>query len=555
MLIYMFMFFLLSLIMFMMSLNFMINEKVLMLEFMILKLNSNNFIFLMLMDWISLLFMGFVMLISSMIILYSKEYMNKDENMNRFMLLLLLFVISMILLILSPNLISIMLGWDGLGVISYCLVIYYQNNKSSNAGMLTILFNHIGDIALMMMISWMMNYGSWSILYFEKIELQFIFMFMIVASLSKSAQIPFSYWLPMAMAAPTPISSLVHSSTLVTAGVYLLIRFSENFNKNLMLLIFIISLMTMFMASLSANFEYDLKKIIAFSTLSQLGFMMSILSLKEINLVIFHLLMHSLFKAVLFMCAGSMIHNLLNFQDIRYMGSLYKFMPFTCSIFIISSLSLCGLPFMSGFYSKDLMLEFISMNYLNMYMYMIYYISMGLTVSYSFRMFYYLILSEKNIILTKIWESSFMLMSMLLMILLIIMGGSIFMWIMFKTPYFMCLTFFMKMKIFFFMFIGVLVSYEYWNFQMNYKLKFFKMKNFNLFMLNMFNLSFTTLSMNLFILKISMNYLKIEYEWMEYLGGQMFFKKNYLLKIFQFFFINNYKIYLVLLVLLFMFLF
>uniref|UniRef100_A0AAU7LM92 NADH-ubiquinone oxidoreductase chain 5 n=1 Tax=Syrbatus sp. 3 RRMO-2024a TaxID=3154169 RepID=A0AAU7LM92_9COLE len=555
MLIYMFMFFLLSLIMFLMSLNFMVNEKVLMLEFMILKLNSNNFIFLMLMDWVSLLFMGFVMLISSMIILYSKEYMNKDESMNRFMLLLLLFVISMILLILSPNLISIMLGWDGLGVISYCLVIYYQNNKSSNAGMLTILFNHIGDIALMMMISWMMNYGSWSILYFEKIEFQFIFMFLIVASLSKSAQIPFSYWLPMAMAAPTPISSLVHSSTLVTAGVYLLIRFSENFNKNLMLLIFIISLMTMFMASLSANFEYDLKKIIAFSTLSQLGFMMSILSFKEINLVIFHLLMHSLFKAVLFMCAGSMIHNLLNFQDIRYMGSLYKFMPFTCSIFIISSLSLCGLPFMSGFYSKDLMLEFISMNYLNMYMYMIYYISMGLTVSYSFRMFYYLILMEKNIILTKIWESSFMLMSMLLMILLIIMGGSIFMWIMFKTPYFMCLTFFMKMKIFFFMFMGVFISYEYWNFQMNYKLKFFKMKNFNLFMLNMFNLSFMSLSMNLFILKISMNYLKFEYEWMEYLGGQMFFKKNYLLKFFQFFFINTYKIYLVLLILLFIFLF
>uniref|UniRef100_A0AAU7LMK3 NADH-ubiquinone oxidoreductase chain 5 n=1 Tax=Syrbatus sp. 3 RRMO-2024a TaxID=3154169 RepID=A0AAU7LMK3_9COLE len=555
MLIYMFMFFLLSLIMFLMSLNFMVNEKVLMLEFMILKLNSNNFIFLMLMDWVSLLFMGFVMLISSMIILYSKEYMNKDESMNRFMLLLLLFVISMILLILSPNLISIMLGWDGLGVISYCLVIYYQNNKSSNAGMLTILFNHIGDIALMMMISWMMNYGSWSILYFEKIEFQFIFMFLIVASLSKSAQIPFSYWLPMAMAAPTPISSLVHSSTLVTAGVYLLIRFSENFNKNLMLLIFIISLMTMFMASLSANFEYDLKKIIAFSTLSQLGFMMSILSFKEINLVIFHLLMHSLFKAVLFMCAGSMIHNLLNFQDIRYMGSLYKFMPFTCSIFIISSLSLCGLPFMSGFYSKDLMLEFISMNYLNMYMYMIYYISMGLTVSYSFRMFYYLILMEKNIILTKIWESSFMLMSMLLMILLIIMGGSIFMWIMFKTPYFMCLTFFMKMKIFFFMFMGVFISYEYWNFQMNYKLKFFKMKNFNLFMLNMFNLSFMSLSMNLFILKISMNYLKFEYEWMEYLGGQMLFKKNYLLKFFQFFFINTYKIYLVLLILLFIFLF
>jgi len=175
--------------------------------------------------------MFFVLLISGLVILYSKDYMAADKSINRFILLVLIFVFSIILLIISPNLIRILLGWDGLGLVSYCLVVYFQNVKSFNAGMLTALSYRIGDVALLIAIAWILNYGGWNYIfyldYFKGDNLiKIIGGFVLLAAITKRAQIPFSSWLPAAIAAPTPVSALVHSSTLVTAGVYLLIRFN-----------------------------------------------------------------------------------------------------------------------------------------------------------------------------------------------------------------------------------------------------------------------------------------------------------------------------------------
>nr|AML26763.1 NADH dehydrogenase subunit 5 [Scarabaeidae sp. BMNH 1274750] len=547
-----------SILMFLLSLNFMILDYSLILEFNLITLNSNSIIMSILLDWMSLLFMSFVLFISSMVIYYSEEYMEGDLNINRFIMLVMMFVMSMMLLIISPNLVSILLGWDGLGLVSYCLVIYYQNVKSYNAGMITALSNRIGDIALLLAIAWMMNYGSFNYYYYVDYmnydNLSIISMLVVLAALTKSAQIPFSSWLPAAMAAPTPVSSLVHSSTLVTAGIYLLIRFNLSLNEEIMLLLLFIGSMTMFMAGLGANFEYDLKKIIALSTLSQLGLMMSILALGEYNLAFFHLLTHALFKALLFMCAGCMIHNLGNCQDIRFMGSLINLMPLTCSFFIISNMSLCGLPFLSGFYSKDLILEVVSMNYINIYIYMIYFISTGLTVSYTFRLIYYVMIGNFNYFsLNMISESNnlIMLKGMGGLIFFVIMGGSMLMWLMFPVPYIICLPLYMKIMALIVTIIGGLLGYEISKFSLSYTLKAHSVLNFSLFFSSMWNMPYlSTFGLNYYPLKIgNLIYKNMDQGWSEYLGAQNIYKniKNSSLFL-QNLYNNNLKIFLLLLV-------
>nr|YP_010610610.1 NADH dehydrogenase subunit 5 [Thereuopoda clunifera]WAP91274.1 NADH dehydrogenase subunit 5 [Thereuopoda clunifera] len=356
--------------------------------------------FSMIIDYMSMIFVSFVMFISSNVLFYSIDYMSGELNSNRFCLLVLMFVLSMILLIISPNLISILLGWDGLGLVSYCLVIYYQNSRSFNAGMLTVLSNRVGDVALLISIAWMFNYGNWNYLINiemgNKIELWWVGICVLIAGMTKSAQIPFSAWLPAAMAAPTPVSALVHSSTLVTAGVYLLIRFDSMFVEISVVkdLLFFVSVFTMFMAGLGANFEYDLKKIIALSTLSQLGLMMFVLSMGFSMLAFFHLLTHALFKALLFLCAGGIIHSMGDCQDIRMMGGLSMSQPYLCSCFNVANLALCGMPFLAGFYSKDMILEICMMSNFNMFMFTVCILATGLTVSYSFRLVGYIVSGE-----------------------------------------------------------------------------------------------------------------------------------------------------------------
>jgi len=224
--------------------------------------SSVNIIILLLFDWISLSFCSIVLLISSVVILYISYYIKIDSVAIKFILIVFLFVFSIILLIFRPNFVSILLGWDGLGLVSYCLVIFYENNKSSRAGILTIFSNRIGDVLILLRISLVLGFGTTRIFYLELIslsfELKFIFYLILLAAITKRAQIPFSAWLPAAMAAPTPVSSLVHSSTLVTAGVYLLIRFYNIFEIKYFL--FIVSLFTITISGVGAVFETDLKK-------------------------------------------------------------------------------------------------------------------------------------------------------------------------------------------------------------------------------------------------------------------------------------------------------
>jgi NADH-ubiquinone oxidoreductase chain 5 len=250
----------------------------------------------------------------------------------------------------------------------------------------------------------------------------------ILAAITKRAQIPFSSWLPAAIAAPTPVSALVHSSTLVTAGVYLLIRFRRLFiDTNLGKFLLLISGLTIFIAGLGANFEFDLKKIIALSTLSQLGLIIRILAIGFYKLAFFHLLTHALFKALLFMCAGAIIHNIKNSQDIRDIGSLTIYMPITVSCLNVANLALCGFPFLAGFYSKDIILEIVLISELNLFSVFLFFFSTGLTVSYSFRLFYYsFIISINQSSINILNDNSFVIFkSMFGLLIFAISGGSI----------------------------------------------------------------------------------------------------------------------------------
>nr|YP_010924995.1 NADH dehydrogenase subunit 5 [Vespula rufa]WKC15399.1 NADH dehydrogenase subunit 5 [Vespula rufa] len=381
-----FFFFWMSLVMMFLSLIFMYFKVSLLMEWVFMNLNSMNLEFIIYLDWVSFMFLSLVLMISSFVMMYSLKYMEGDKNINRFFILLMLFVLSMLFLIICPNIMGLLVGWDGLGLISYCLVIYYQNMKSFNSGMITVLLNRIGDVGILMMISLLVILGSWNMMFYE-MEFFLLSLLLILSAFTKSAQLPFSVWLPLAMAAPTPVSSLVHSSTLVTAGVYLLMRYNYFLlNNNIMELMLFISSMTMFMSGFMANFEFDLKKIIALSTLSQLGLMMSILSMGKVDLSFIHLVIHALFKSLLFMCSGVLIHQMSNNQDIRFMGSLLSYYPFVSVVFFISSLSLCGFPFFSGYYSKDLIMEIFLMSKMNFFSLVMLLMATLFTVSYSVRL-------------------------------------------------------------------------------------------------------------------------------------------------------------------------
>nr|ALO64596.1 NADH dehydrogenase subunit 5 [Lasioglossum minutissimum] len=373
----------LGLILLLMGMYMYMYNMMMVLEWMIFMSSSMKFNYMIYLDYMGLMYMSVVLIISFFIMIYSMNYMEGDIYINRFKFLLIFFIISMCLMIMSPNILSILLGWDGLGLISYCLVIYYQNKNAYNSGMLTILCNRLGDVGLLMLIGMSSYLGSWNLMLYNLSGLMMFYM--LISMITKSAQMPFSAWLPAAMTAPTPISSLVHSSTLVTAGVYLLIRYNKFMSLSVKSYIIIISSGTMFMAGLMANYEFNLKKIIALSTLSQLGFMMSILGMGLVELGFFHLLIHAFFKSLMFMCVGGFIHSTLNNQDLRKFMGMMCLSPLKSVVFLFSLLNLSGFPFISGFYSKDLILEFMNISLMNKMVIYILMISSILTVNYSVR--------------------------------------------------------------------------------------------------------------------------------------------------------------------------
>lgn len=328
-------------------------------EWELVSLNRITLFIPFLLDKIRLTFSIVVLIISFRVIIFRASYMSGDKNLFYFIVIVLIFILSINLLIFIPNIISLILGWDGLGLSSYLLVIYYLNEKSLRAGIITALTNRIGDSLLVLARSWAIMSGHWNLFLRSFSVASFIAISVIIAAITKRAQLPFSAWLPAAIAAPTPVSALVHSSTLVTAGIYLTIRFFPSLSLfspfyNICLYTGII---TCFIARLAAALENDLKKVIALSTLRQLGVIIIALGLNQPILAFFHLVTHALFKALLFICAGNIIHRIKNNQDLRLIGNISELIPITTMTLNVANISLCGLPFLAGFYSKDIIGE------------------------------------------------------------------------------------------------------------------------------------------------------------------------------------------------------
>nr|YP_009346440.1 NADH dehydrogenase subunit 5 [Paralongidorus litoralis]AOT84251.1 NADH dehydrogenase subunit 5 [Paralongidorus litoralis] len=295
-------------------------------------------------------FFFILVLVSLSVFAWARYYMLFNENPSFFFVSLLMFVLSMFLLVLSNSFLSVFLGWEGLGVTSFLLIVFYQNWSSTGGGLLTLLTNRLGDAFLMVGFGiWMMHSTAWTLVGGSLLS----FSLLVALSFTKSAQWPFTSWLPAAMAAPTPVSALVHSSTLVTAGVWLLVRFSSLSNLSVSLLL-LFSGATIFVASLAALLEMDAKKIVALSTLSQLGLMMLSLAVGGLSVCLFHLLSHALAKANLFMTVGMVLHMFFSQQNKRAMNMTNKVVILSATL---SILSLSGLGVLVGTFSKEEILK------------------------------------------------------------------------------------------------------------------------------------------------------------------------------------------------------
>jgi len=504
------------------------------IEWHIVTINSCSLVITLILDWISLMFIRFVTFISAIVLFYRGGYIAGDFNINRFIYLVLAFVISITFLIIRPNLVSILLGWDGLGLVSYVLVIYYQNEKSANAGILTALSNRIGDVAILLAIAILSSRGGWNFYFYTDIfnNLEgtgIVGALVVLAAITKRAQIPFSAWLPAAIAAPTPVSALVHSSTLVTAGVYLLVRFRAALEGSITQTILLcLSSLTIFIAGLGANFEYDLKKIIALSTLSQLGVIIRILSLGFADLAFFHLLRHALFKALLFICAGAVIHNMKDYQDIRVMGRLVNQIPLTTFCINLANLALCGRPFLAGFYSKDLILEVAFISSINIFIFILYCLATGLTVCYTFRLVYYTLGGDFNLHrLYSIRDESYTITSPIIFLGGgAIFGGAILSWLIFPTPYIICMPFIFKTLALRVSIVGGIIGYILNFIIVNYKLTSLNYYKYITFIGSMWFIPFlSTYPTSYLTLTRGDYYAKVaDFGWSEYYGGQGIYK-------------------------------
>ena len=348
-------------------------------------------------DVFSCWFLFVVLLISSVIMIYSYFYISPYHKSNYFLVLTVLFVLSMCLVILMSDLFFIMLGWDGLGLVSFFLIVYYQNQSRIFSGIFTLLINRFGDGLFICTISlYSLSFFSYYVFCSSLPTIMLVF-FLVLSFITKRAIYPFSPWLPMAIAAPTPISALVHSSTLVTSGLYLLIKFSYIVYSSYFVcsLLACFRLFTSFYAGLNTIFEKDLKKLIALSTLSHLGFIGLSFSLGLLTLSFFHLLSHALFKSLLFITIGDIIINLGHRQDIRFLSSGRIYTPFSSLIMLVPILNLLGIPSLVGYFSKDLVLEVSNFTSLSLVLYTVFLLNLVFTFYYSFQLFYFSFSSNK----------------------------------------------------------------------------------------------------------------------------------------------------------------
>nr|YP_009186333.1 NADH dehydrogenase subunit 5 [Parastrongyloides trichosuri]BAT21174.1 NADH dehydrogenase subunit 5 [Parastrongyloides trichosuri] len=333
----------------------------------------------------SFLFSFILFLVSVSVFVYSCYYLNGEVNFYYYFFVLLIFVGSMFSLIFSNSVFCMMLSWDLLGISSFFLVLFYNNWDSCSGSMNTVLTNRLGDFFMFVFFS-MSFFSSFYFSGFSYFS-YYLAVFLILTAFTKSAQFPFSGWLPKAMSAPTPVSSLVHSSTLVTAGLVLLMNFNcLVFSKSLMSVVLIVGVFTMFFSSVSALFEEDLKKVVALSTLSQMGFSMVTLGL-GLNFVCFiHLLSHALFKSCLFMQVGYIIHCSFGQQDGRNYNGVGN-LPYYIQVqMLVTLFCLCGLVFSSGSVSKDIILEMFFSNNFMVFFSVLFFVSVFLTFAYSYRL-------------------------------------------------------------------------------------------------------------------------------------------------------------------------
>nr|WAP91442.1 NADH dehydrogenase subunit 5 [Cirrothauma sp. LA-2022] len=504
------------------------------------------------MDWISCSFSSLVCMISGCVSIFSISYMKGDINGKRFISILMLFVLSMNFLVFIPSLVSLILGWDGLGLVSFCLVIYYQNNKSLSAGMLTVLMNRVGDCFILASVSLMVSVGHWNLLCLWNYNMLWLCMiFLVIAGMTKSAQIPFSSWLPAAMAAPTPVSALVHSSTLVTAGIFLVIRFYPyliKFDLFFVCMIYI-SVVTTFMSGVSAIGEYDMKKIIALSTLSQLGVMMLSLSLMMPMLALFHLYTHAMFKALLFMCGGNIIHCYMGNQDMRSISGVSVKMPFTSVCLNIANMTLCGFPFLAGFYSKDLIVEKMLSSNMNLLMMMMGLIGVCLTLFYSMRMSFYMVWnSEIKESYNNIEDDDmFMVVPMIILVVGSLLGGFIFQMFFMQFNEEIFLPFLYKLLVIIMIVFSLVLFMGIWGVYFgNQKINFMIFFNTSMWFMPVLS----TYPLMLMMMKMSnMNLKLVDMGWLEYYGGQGVFSFNsFIFKLMEHWMFLLFNVYMVVVV-------
>ena len=309
-----------------------------------------------------------VLVISSLVHVYSIGYMSHDPHNQRFFSYLSLFTFMMIILVTAENLLWMVVGWEGVGVCAYLLVSFWYTRIAANQSSISaFLTNRVGDCFLTIgMFSMIWSFGNidYSTVFsiapvINHNTLTLIGICLLIGAMAKSSQIGLHVWLPMAMEGPTPVSALIHAATMVTAGVYLLIRSSPliEYSNTVLLICLWVGAITTIFSSLIGLFQQDIKKVIAYSTMSQLGMMVIAVGLSSYNLALFHLVNHAFYKGLLFLGAGSVIHAVSDNQDFRRYGGLRIFLPLTYSVMLIASLSLVAFPFMTGFYSKDFIIE------------------------------------------------------------------------------------------------------------------------------------------------------------------------------------------------------